>query len=784
MLRRTRRRALIACAVMGVTALATAPGALAATLTTEPDGTLKYASTTAGINNNVAFQHDGADAIRVFEHNQNEPIVATAEGCVQNTQYDVTCSGDYTAIQVDLGSGNDNADVQIPLPTVINGGEGDDYLNFWPYDQDYNGVPTAGTLNGEAGNDYLDSGDGSQTLNGGDGDDWHLSANNGDDTINGGPGNDSNLYGGDGNDTINGGEGDDSWLDGGAGNDTVNGGGGRDYIVDFDGDRRYNDDGTGNDTLNGDADNDVICDGDGDDKISGGDGSDRIGRAADECYDNNFRGADAGAENHNTNPSRGNNEIDGGEGDDVLSGGTNDDVIRGGAGDDEIYGSPGNDTLDGGAGDDDFREYWDTFIVDGTEGTEYVDHQGDEGSDTYTGGPGRDYIEYDDRDVNEDGHDDDISITQDGVANDGSADEKDNVGADIENIETGDGSDTIVGGGVSNLVWSGSGNDTVNGGGGDDDIWGGADKDNLSGGDGNDDIHGDNGSFVDWAGGLNHSGESGPDVIDGGAGNDNLFGDYGNDTLKGGDGNDGLYGGPGADDMSGGSGADFVDYAAYGDRVNVTLDDQANDGNIGEDDNVRTDVEDVITGQGNDNITGSAAANTLSSGAGNDTVNSRDTVSDLVICGPGVDTALVDNLDVVEREGVDRCERVEVAQIPGPVTPPVARVAPKALTSKVTPGKDTKFPYTFRTRGALTLPAGVSAADACNGLVSVTFKRGKSTISRRLVSLSTKCTYSSRVTFAVKRRLVGAKKLKVIVRFQGNARLLPKSASRKSVRIK
>jgi hypothetical protein len=78
----------------------------------------------------------------------------------------------------------------------------------------------------------------------------------------------------------------------------------------------------------------------------------------------------------------------------------------------------------------------------------------------------------------------------------------------------------------------------------------------------------------------------------------------------------------------------------------------------------------------------------------------------------------------------------------------------------------------------------VSAAEGCKGKVSVQFKIGKSTISRRLVSVNSECRYSSRVTFAVKRRLKGRKTLKVVTRFQGNERLLPRLAKDRTARIR
>ncbi|MGZ4411922.1 MAG: calcium-binding protein, partial [Gaiellaceae bacterium] len=102
---------------------------------------------------------------------------------------------------------------------------------------------------------------------------------------------------------------------------------------------------------------------------------------------------------------------------------------------------------------------------------------------------------------------------------------------------------------------------------------------------------------------------------------------------SGGDGNDLLFAGPGddtfdegssasgADVMNGGAGSDTVSYAARTNALNVSLADGfAQDGEAGEGDLVRVDVENVNGGAGADTLTGSSVANVLSGGAGNDTI--------------------------------------------------------------------------------------------------------------------------------------------------------------------
>jgi Ca2+-binding RTX toxin-like protein len=128
-----------------------------------------------------------------------------------------------------------------------------------------------------------------------------------------------------------------------------------------------------------------------------------------------------------------------------------------------------------------------------------------------------------------------------------------------------------------------------------------------------------------------------PATINGGSGNDTLTGGNGNDSLFGGDGDDTLAGRSGADALAGGNGTDTATYAAYTGAVTVTLNDVADDGLPGELDNVRTDVENVIGGIGNDILVGSGAANVLSGNAGNDAI-SGGAGDDSLVGGLGNDT--------------------------------------------------------------------------------------------------------------------------------------------------
>src|SRR5688572_21728289 len=71
-------------------------------------------------------------------------------------------------------------------------------------------------------------------------------------------------------------------------------------------------------------------------------------------------------------------------------------------------------------------------------------------------------------------------------------------------------------------------------------------------------------------------------------------------TLRGGEDNDTLVGGAAADTFEGGAGTDLADYSIRKDNLKITLDDAANDGAASESDNVKSDVENVRAGSGND----------------------------------------------------------------------------------------------------------------------------------------------------------------------------------------
>ena len=122
-------------------------------------------------------------------------------------------------------------------------------------------------------------------------------------------------------------------------------------------------------------------------------------------------------------------------------------------------------------------------------------------------------------------------------------------------------------------------------------------------------------------------GSIGEDVIDGGADSDNATAT----GLNGGPGSDNMLGGTNdtaGDEISGGAGGDIATYqCAPSEPITVTIDGINNDGGAGCDgttgafDDVHTDIEGVLGGEGADNITGNGGDNFLEGGGGNDTIN-------------------------------------------------------------------------------------------------------------------------------------------------------------------
>ena len=337
----------------------------------------------------------------------------------------------------------------------------------------------------------------------------------------------------------------------------------------------------------------------------------------------------------------------------------------------------GDDTVVGGTGDDTMRA---GVLAGGLP----------DGGDGFTGGLGRDRIDYSARTSP-------VSVRQDGAANDGQSGEGDNVATDVEVITGGSANDVLVGGAIANLLEGGVGEDLLQGGAGNDTLDGGAADaggDTLEGGEGDDSTHGGPGDdrvdggngrdFLDGGSGSDTAtgdagddsvlGGAGIDSVSGGAGNDNVRGaapffigadgadavkgDGGDDALQGDAGDDTLEGGFGADAVAGGADTDTTDYADRTQDVAVLLDGKANDGAPGERDNKRAMWRTFAVGASTTRwrATGSnrsrAGRRGLRRRGGGRSTNSgrrerrrvagRDGTPDRIVCGDGPDFVIAD----------------------------------------------------------------------------------------------------------------------------------------------
>jgi hemolysin type calcium-binding protein len=121
-----------------------------------------------------------------------------------------------------------------------------------------------------------------------------------------------------------------------------------------------------------------------------------------------------------------------------------------------------------------------------------------------------------------------------------------------------------------------------------------------------------------------------PDVLIGMGGDDTIDGANGNDVIDGGDGNDTIYGGGNDDQITGGPGLDSLSGEGSGSGFYISV-------------------------------------------AGNDTIDARDGVREQLNCGPGADTAIVDELDVVPQDPGSLCEAVDRAAGSTAASPPRIR---------------------------------------------------------------------------------------------------------------
>ena len=191
------------------------------------------------------------------------------------------------------------------------------------------------------------------------------------------------------------------------------------------------------------------------------------------------------------------------------------------------------------------------------------------------------------------------------------------------------GNDTVNGGDGNDALFGQGGDDTINGGIGNDFIDAGSGLDTVSGGDGNDTIYGGPDS------------DATANVIHGNAGNDTIY-STGDGSYYGDEDDDLIVAGFTSvfETLDGGSGVDTVDTRSYSGYYNFNM----ATGDTGYAESF-VNFENVITGVGNDNITGTSGDNVITTNEGQDTLNGmdgNDTLNgggdnDILLGGNGVD---------------------------------------------------------------------------------------------------------------------------------------------------
>ncbi len=251
------------------------------------------------------------------------------------------------------------------------------------------------------------------------------------------------LTGKNGNDRIYGGNDQDD-LRGGRGDDRIYG--------QSDDDRLYGE--VGDDKLYGGEDDDLLDGGEGDDSLFGETGRDTLlGGSGDDALNGGIE-ADSmvGGEGNDSLWAESGDTLRGGVGNDVLDGwlgGLN--LMFGDEGMDSLFGGNGSDTLDGGTGSD--------SVVAGA-GNDWV--TGGAGNDTVIGGAGSDVANF-----SASAADLNISLSLGRAFGDGS-----DWLQEVENIQSGKGSDTLAGSAVANRLVGGFGRDVLSGAGGNDTLTG------------------------------------------------------------------------------------------------------------------------------------------------------------------------------------------------------------------------------------------------------------------------------------------------------------------------
>jgi len=375
-------------------------------------GTAFVYSAAASESNDLTLTSDGS---RLTFSDSGAPVTAMS-GCSSTGAHTAVCDvplGSTPSVEIDLGDGDDRAEISGVPGAVVNGGTGHDALSA--------SGPAPVTLNGDGGDDVLHGSHGADTLSGGSGQDL-IDGGQGADAMDGGPDVDTLDYSERSagvtidlasTDPVQGeaGEGDTAAAfekaGGGSGDDTLSGGGGPDVLAG----------GPGDDRLNGRGDADKLIGG------PGRDSADYSKRT--EALELVIGGG----------PVSG-SAVDGPEGARDTIDSTVEALIAG-SGDDRLTGDAGDNILDGGPG-----------------------------ADVLSGGPGEDAADYTSRSeplrLRDDGK------PESGGAGDGPAGAQDTIASDVEDLWGGSGADVLTGDAGDNLLNGGPGPDVLTGEGGED----------------------------------------------------------------------------------------------------------------------------------------------------------------------------------------------------------------------------------------------------------------------------------------------------------------------------
>ena len=411
--------------------------------------------------------------------------------------------------------------------------------------------------------------------------------------------------------------------------------------------------GAGNDTIDGGGGADIISGGAGDDSIAyrgtessidGGSGTNtlallaaatvNLGNADQTTGDGtavtNFQNVNASALTVGVGitGSSGANVITGSSGDDVIDGAGGADVIAAGAGNDSVTYHGTETSIDGGSGAD-------TLVLAASGSITTVNFAVAASADQ-TIGDSVNVTRFENLDASA------LTTALNVIGSTG-----------INTIVTGDGDDTVDGGGGADIISTGAGNDTVAYHGTEASIDGGSGSNTLKLLDATD----INLTHADQSVGdsVNVSNFQNVDASALGAGQGvSIIGSSGANVLTGGGGADTINGGGGADVISGGAGNDIISYwntevSIDGGTGNNTLVLRAaavvnlanSDQTLGDSTTVsnfqNVDASNLATGS---TITGSTAANVIIGGAGNDTIDGGGG-ADTISAGAGNDTVFV-----------------------------------------------------------------------------------------------------------------------------------------------